>query len=99
MKKEQIEIEANKIISELNVLEVHSKLGFSTIKFLSAEADKLVLESKNPNLSFEERDTLCNQMDALQQRLGKENELLQVNMKKLKDVSDRFEHLRGLKPE
>ena len=68
MKKEQLEIELNQLMTELCVLEEQANLEKATTDFLGKETDKLLVKSQDSNLSLEERERVYNQMTALQGR-------------------------------
>jgi len=96
MKKEQLEIELNNLVDELCQVEERANLETATTKFLGVESDKLIIKSKDTTLSLEEKELICKQMEALQMRLIRETKTLGEDMKKLAELSNRFDYLRSL---
>ena len=96
MKKEQMEIELNQLMSELCVLEEQANLEQATTDFLGKETDKLLIKSQDSNLSLEERERVYNQMTALQGRLARETRALGDDMKKLAELNSRLEYFQSL---
>ena len=96
MKKEQLEIELNKLITELSVLEEQAVLETATTQFLGKETDKLLIKSKDSSLSFEEKERAHNQMTALQGRLSRETRALASDMRKLSELNNRFNYLQSV---
>jgi len=96
MKKEQMEIELNKVITELSLLEEQANLETATTQFLGKETDKLMIKVKDDSLSFEEKEQVYSQMAALQGRLTKETMLVAEDMRKLSTLHDRFNYLQTL---
>lgn len=96
MKKEQLEIELNQLMTELCVLEEQANLEKATTDFLGKETDKLLIKSQDSNLSLEEKEHIYNQMTALQGRLARETKILTDDMRKLKELSNRLEYFQSL---
>ena len=96
MKKEQLEIELNQLMTELCVLEEQANLEKATTDFLGKETDKLLVKSQDSNLSLEERERVYNQMTALQGRLARETRALTADMNKLSELNRRLEYFQSL---
>ncbi len=96
MKKAQMEIELNQLMTELCVLEEQANLEKATTEFLGKETDKLLVKSQNSNLSLEEMERIYNQMEALQGRLVRETRALGTDMKKLTELNSRLEYFQSL---
>ncbi len=96
MKKEQLEIELNQLMTELCVLEEQANLEKATTDFLGKETDKLLVKSQDSNLSLEERERVYNQMTALQGRLARETRALGADMNKLSELNRRLEYFQSL---
>jgi len=99
MKKEQLEIEVNKLMTELATLEENATLEAATTSFLSNEADKLLLKSEDKSLSPQEKEEVCKQMDALQKRISIEQDSMFKGMRRLAELTDRFNYLKTVTPE
>lgn len=95
MKKAQLEIELQKFLDELIIMEQQTKLGAASVKFLTGETDKLLVKNNDSNLSYSEKEKVLAQMDAMYLRLEKEKELLREKMAESKSFDDRFEKLRN----
>jgi len=96
MKKEQLEIELNQLMTELCVLEEQANLEKATTDFLGKETDKLLIKSQDSTLPLEERERVYNQMTALQGRLNRETRALVADMNRLEELSNRLEYFQSL---
>ncbi len=96
MKKEELEIELTNLTIELNKLESQALLEYETTQFLGKEADKLLLKTKDESISFEERESLHLQIDALQAKMESESRSIERGMNKLKEVSKRLAYFQSL---
>ena len=96
MNKDQLEIELNNILNEVVLLESQAELQNQTTDFLGKETDKLLLKSKDESLSFEEREVICQQMDALQRRLKIETDALEKDMNRLAELGEKLNYYQTL---
>lgn len=94
MKKEQLELEVNKLVQELYNLEKTANLEKETSEFLANEAQKLIDKSKVEGISLEEQETICKQMDALHIRMRLEEASMFKNRIRLVELAERFNYLK-----
>jgi hypothetical protein len=96
MNKGEIEIELNKILNEVMILQSQAILQNQTTDFLGKETDKLILKSKNEFLSLEERETLAKQIESLQRRLKIEMDALMKDMSRLRELTNSLNYYQEL---
>lgn len=69
MTKSEIEKEASALKAKLDEIEERAKMELATSKFLCIQADKLVAEANLPSTSWERREQISKEMEALQARM------------------------------
>jgi len=95
MTKEQMEKELSDIIKESNELYERSQLELATADFLKLQTDALMNKSQNPNLTVDERELVCKQMESLQGKLANEIRNWKACEPRMKFLAAKFEHLQS----
>jgi hypothetical protein len=98
MTKKEIEIAVNQILNEVQRLEEDSQIRNATADFLGKQTDTLLTKSKT-TISFEEREGLAKQMDALHGRIQFEMAELIKSASRLTDLNMELDYYSKLSEE
>jgi hypothetical protein len=93
MKKEDMEQELYRLTDKVNEMLKQAKLEMSSIKFLEKQTNNLIEQFNDPRISFEEKEIIEKQMDALQQRLLLEKEMVEKNDTLVEEIDERVQFI------
>ncbi len=95
MKKEEIEQELNQLALQIEKMYEKCQSELTTIQFLEKQSNELIEKDNNPLLTFEERELLYKQMNALHTRLLLEKEMVMSDTPKIEKMEERVQFLES----
>ena len=94
MKKEILEKELLKVLTEAKVLEEKSEMVFSTANFLRIETDKLIEKMEDDNIPYDEKEEIGKQLIALHKKIECEIRSLENDIPQTTALDDRMNKLK-----
>ena len=96
MKKVDIEKQLIAVLEEASRLQEKSEIELETAKFLQDQADKLLAHKDDETLSFEERERLSKQLEAMYGRLKFEIKQFENGALQLLALEKKLDYLKQL---
>ena len=96
MKKVDIEKQLVAVLEEANRLQEKSEVEMATAQFLQEQADKLLAQKDDESLTFEEREKLSKQLEAMYCRLQFEIKQFENGALQLMVLEKKLNYLKQL---
>lgn len=96
MKKEDIEKQLIEVLKEADCLQEKCEIEMKTAEFLKNEADKLLIKREDESLTFEQREELSKQMEAMHGRLNREVRQFENGALQLQALEKKLDYLKEL---
>lgn len=96
MKKEALEKELFTVLEEAQQLQEKSEMVLATAEFLRNEGDKLMRKFDDSSVSYEEKELIGKQMDALKLRVDHELRSFEADCPRLNYLENRLQELKQI---
>jgi hypothetical protein len=94
MKKEELESELLKVLSDANTLQERSEVELKTAEFLKGQADELLKRFEDPATPIDEKEQLQKEMETLHVRISYEITQFEKNVGRMKILENKLNALR-----